>query len=153
MKKAVLIFCAFLLSACLAQPATAPTLAATANAPYVIKQADNPYAPQTGDTGWKRGEVILTSTNLSERSDLTPIQNEFRALGSMPNTCSKLRIIVNPPNDTFQIFIEIYSVTGPKLKCNNVFQQFDATVLLGIYSAGRYTIWVNDSYVGDFVSL
>jgi subtilisin-like proprotein convertase family protein len=70
----------------------------------------------------------------------------------MPSVCSELRIKVNPPNIEYQISIEIYSVADPKLNCENVFQQVDTTVLLGAYSAGQYTIWVNDSYVGDMVS-
>ena len=150
MKKVALLCCVFLLGACLAQPTPVPT--AIVSAPFVIKQEENPYPPQPADVGERQDLVILTSLNLSERTDLTPLQNEFRVLGSMPSTCNELRIKVNPPNNAYQIFIEIYSVVDPNLKCENVFQQFDASLLLGAYSAGRYTIWANDSFVGDFIS-
>ncbi len=153
MKTTALLCCAFLLGACTAQPTPVPIPTATESLPFVIKQEDNPYALRPEDTGRKRSEVMLTSTNLSERADLTPVQNELHVLGSMPRTCSELRIVVNPPNNAYQIYIEIYSITDPNLKCEYVFQQFNATVLLGVYSAGRYTIWVNDGYVGDFVSI
>jgi hypothetical protein len=150
MKRFIILFLTLVLSACIAQPTPEPT--PTASAPFVIKQEENPYPPRPDDTSKRRGGVILTSMNLSERTDLTPLQNEFHVLGSMPSSCSELRITINPPNDTYQIFIEIYSVVDPNLKCENVFQQFDATLLLGIYSAGRYTIWANDGFVGDFIS-
>jgi len=151
MKKITLLCCAFLLAACLAQTAVEPT--PTAVAPFVIKQEDNPYAPQVADAGKRQDQVIITSSDLSERTDLTPVQINFHILGSMPTTCSQLRIKVNPPNETGQLFIEVYSLTDLNSKCNNVFQQFDVTILLGVYSPGRYTIWVNDNYVGDFLSL
>lgn len=155
MKKIALLYFAFLLAGCLAQPAPVPTPipTATESAPFIIKQEENPYVPRPEDTGKRRVEVILTTTNLFERSDLTPLQNELRIFGSMPSTCGDLRVIINPPNNTYQILVEVYSVVDPILKCENVFQQFEAVVLLGIYSAGRFTIWVNDVYAGDFVSL
>lgn len=153
MKRFIFLSLTLALCACTAQPTPVPIPTVTESLPFVIKQEDNPYAPAPGDVGRKRGEVILTSMNLSERSDLTPLQNELHILGSMPSTCSELRIVINPPNDTYQVFVEVYSVVDPILKCDNVFQQFNVTILLGIYSAGRYTIWINDGYVGDFVSL
>lgn len=151
MKKSAFLFCVIFLASCIAQPAPAPT--STASLPYVITQEENPYPPQTEDLGRERNEVILTSLNLFERSDLTPSRVGLDILGSMPGTCDELRVNINPPDASFQIFIEIYSIADQKLKCENVFQQVEAKILLGIYSAGRYTIWVNDKYVGDFVSL
>jgi hypothetical protein len=151
MKRFIFLLLTLTLSACAAPPTPAPT--PTENLPFIIKQEENPYALRPTDSGKQRREVILTSTNLSERPDLTPVQNELHVLGSIPSTCSELRVVINPPNSAYQIFIEIYSIADPNLKCDNVFQQFNTTILLGLYSAGRYTIWVNDGYVGDFVSL
>ena len=108
--------------------------------------------PKTEDLNLKQDGVILTSLDLSERYDLTPIRAEFHVLGSMPTTCSQLRIKVGPPNNKYQINIEIYSISISLPKCENVFQQIDAVILLGVYSAGQYTVWVNDGYVGDFSS-
>ena len=151
MKWGAVLGCAVLLGACLAPPARAPT--PTAAAAAVLKPADNPYAPQITDADRRQDQVILTSADLSERTDLTPVQNELHVLGSMPNTCGQLRIQVNPPDESGQIRVEVYSLTDTTLKCINVFQQFDVSILLGVYSAGRYTIWVNGTYVGDFLSL
>ena len=100
----------------------------------------------------KQDGVILTSMALSERYDLTPLRAELHVSGSMPSVCSELRIKINPPDIKYQIIIEIYSIANLKLKCENVFQQFETTILLGAYSAGQYTVWVNNSNVGTFVS-
>jgi len=151
MKPAVLLLLLILItSSCAAQPTQSPL--PTAGAPFVITQENNPHAPRMDDLSLKQEGVILTSTSLSERFDLNPIRAELHVLGSMPSVCSELRIKVNPPNDQYQINIEIYGVANPKLKCENVFQQFETTILLGEYSHGQYTVWVNDSFVGSIAS-
>jgi hypothetical protein len=152
MKRTLFLLLMLVTSACTTQPTQEPTPTPIPNAPYVLLQEENPYTPKMDDLNLKQDGVLLTSLDLSERYDLTPIRAEFHILGSMPTTCSQLRIKVNPPNDKYQINIEIYSVSNPLPKCENVFQQIDAVILLGVYSAGKYTVWVNDSYVGDFAS-
>ena len=150
MKRTLFLLLILITSACAAKPTPEPT--PTASAPYVLKQEENPYAPKPEDLSLKQDGVILTSTSLSERFDLTPIRAELHVLGSMPSVCSELRIKVNPPNIKYQISIEIYSVADSKLKCENVFQQVDTTILLGAYSAGQYSVWVNESFVGSIAS-
>jgi hypothetical protein len=148
-KKTALIFLV-ILSACTAAPTQTSTPAI--NAPFIIKQEENPYAPKTGDLSLKQDNVVLTSLSLSERFDLTPLRAELHILGSMPSVCSELRVKVDSPDIKYQIAIDIYSLANPKLKCENVFQQVDTTILLGTYSAGQYTVLVNKNYVGTIVS-
>jgi hypothetical protein len=150
MKRIVFLALGLIVSACLAVPAQTPT--PTASIPYVLKQAENPFAPRTDDINKKQDGVVLTSVGLSERFDLDPLRAELHISGSMPSVCSELRVKINPPDTKHQVFIEVYSVADIKKKCQNVFQQFDNTVLLGVYSAGQYKVWVNDSYIGDMVS-
>ena len=150
MKRIALLFSILLLSACLPQPAIEPT--PTADIPLLLKQEENPYAPQVEDLSKQQAGVILTSLNLSERSDLNPIRAELNILGSMPSVCNELRVKFNPPDETYKVDIEIYSLVNPNVNCDNVFQQFKTTILLGLYSQGQYTVWVNDAYVGDFTS-
>ena len=150
MKKIYFLLWIMVLSACIAQPTQEPT--PTTSVPFVLKQEENPFSPKVEDLSLKQGGIILTSLSLSERYDLTPLRAELHILGSLPSVCSELRVKVNPPNLEYQIGIEIYSVVGPKLNCENVLQQVDTIILLGAYSTGQYTIWVNDSYVGDIVS-
>jgi hypothetical protein len=150
MKKTVFVILTLILSACIVPPTVVPT--ATASLPYIIKAADNPYAPRPEDASLQIGGVELTSIDLAEQVESTPVRVELRFLGSLPRTCNELRIDVAPPNDQFQILVKIYSLVDTKIKCENVFQQFGASVLLGVYSTGRYTVWVNGGLIGDFVT-
>jgi hypothetical protein len=138
-----------ILIACLSAPAAEPT--ATAIPPREITPGENPYAPQTADLNLQPAGVTVTSVNLSEQFDLAPRRASVSILGYMPGVCNKLRINVNPPDEERRIFIEVYSLMDPGAACESVFQQFEANVLLGTYTDGRYTVWVNGERVGDFV--
>lgn len=150
MKQLFFLFLTLILSACITQPTPEPT--ATASMPFVIKSADNPYAPRPEDANLQIGGVELTSLDLAEQVESSPIRVQVRFLGSLPRACNELRIDVGTPNDQYQIFVEIYSLVDSKVECENVFQQFEASILLGVYSAGRYTVWVNGGLIGDFVT-
>ena len=150
MKKAVFLFLILLLSACSAQPT--PESTPTDSLPYAITPADNPNAPQPNDVNLQKGGVVLISLNLAEQTESTPVRVKLNLLGSLPRTCDKLRMEVADPNEQYQIFVNVYSLGNLKVKCENVFQQFEASILLGVYSAGRYTVWVNGGLIGDFVT-
>ncbi len=150
MRYAYLFILAVLIGACAPVSTTEP--APTAVPPYRITADENPYAPMPEDLGFRQAGVIITSASLSERLELTPIRANLNLLGSMPSSCNQLRANIEPPNEFFQIFVEVYSVVDPSLKCENVFQQFSGDILLGVYTPGRYTIWVNDELVGDMLS-
>lgn len=146
-----MLFCfALLLSACSGQPTPAPTPAISR--PLVIRQEDNSYAPKPEDLGMQKAGVVLTSLDLFENAGISPVRTELAILGSTPSVCHELRIVVNPPDNDYQIFIEIYSIVDPKLNCDNVFQQFEASILFGEYSSGVYSIWANSRFVGTIVS-
>src|SRR5690349_9463615 len=137
------------LTACLSTPTPEPT--ATPSGPIILVAEDNPYAPRSGDAGLKRADAFLISINLTERTDLDPTRVELDLFGSLLSICNELRVDASIPNDQYQILVEVYSVVNPNLKCENVFQQFEASVLFGVYSPGRYTVWVNGGLIGDFV--
>jgi hypothetical protein len=150
MKRIVYLFLVLILNACIAQPAAEST--PTVSAPFVIKSADNPYAPRLEDISMQIGGVELTSLDLAERVDSTPVRVELGILGLLPRACDELRVDIAAPNDQYEIFVKVYSLVNPNVECENVFQQFEASVLLGVYSTGRYTVWVNGGLVGDFVA-
>lgn len=149
MRRVYLILLAFVLSACLAAPIAEPT--ATVIPPRQLTADENPYAPKVEDASLQQAGVTLTSVNLSERYDLTPRRVAIYFLGYMPSVCNELRIHVAPPDNEARIFIEVYSLMDPGVTCDRVFQQFEVTILLGTYTNGRYTVWVNNEPVGDFV--
>ena len=150
MKLIVYLFLLLVLCACL--PTPAPNLPTTNRAPFIIKSAENEYAPRSTDIKLQIGGVILTSLDIIEQTDSAPNRVKIYILGSLPQACNELRVDVSDPNPQYQIKINVYSLVNPKVKCENVFQQFEASILLGVYSKGRYTIWANKQLVGDFVS-
>lgn len=139
-----------LLAGCAPAPIAAPT--ATAQLPYRITPDENLHEPKPEDAGRLPAGVTVTATALSERYDFTPPRAMLTLSGYMPSVCNELRIKVNPPDENFRIFIEVYSLIDPEVKCDDVFQQFETSVLFGEYSSGRYTVWVNEGLVGDFVA-
>jgi hypothetical protein len=55
------------------------------------------------------------------------------------------------PDDQYQINIIAYTIVKPGPKCEQVLQQFEASILLGVYTPGRYLVLINGGPVGDFV--
>ena len=149
MKHFYLIFLASLLSACIAAPTPEPTT--TIVPPSVLVSADNPYVPQPGDANLTQAGVEVESINLIERVDMEPVRVEVDFIGSLPTTCNQLRMEVDLPNEQYQINIKLYSVVKPDPKCEQVLRQFSASLLLGVYSSGRYTVLINGGLIGDFV--
>lgn len=146
-KSWILLLC--LLSSCIAVPTPKPT--ATISIPSVLVSADNAYLLQPDEATLTRAGVEISSISLIERVELNPVRVEVDFLGSLPTTCNQLRMEVGLPDNQYQININMYSIVKPGPKCEQVLQQFEANVLLGVYSPGRYTVLVNGGLVGDFV--
>ncbi|MBK6791235.1 MAG: hypothetical protein IPG80_01550 [Anaerolineales bacterium] len=150
MRSAYLFLCAILISACVPIPTPEPT--PTAAPPYRITPNENPFEPKIEDTGRQTASVTLTSVGFSESYGFTPPRAVLALVGYMPSVCNELRVNINPPDEQYRIFVEVYSLINPDVECDNVFQQFETSILLGTYSPGRYYVWINDALAGDFVS-
>lgn len=150
MKNIPLILLFSMVAACISIPTAEPT--ATASPPYRITADENPFAPKLEDVGWQVATVTLTSISLMEKYEFSPPRAAISLVGYMPSVCNELRVNINPPTENYRIAVEVYSLINPDIQCDNVFQQFETTILLGTYSPGRYTIWVNGGQIGDFVS-
>lgn len=151
MKKVLFLIIAFFLSACAALPAPTPAPSPTTAIPVMLIVEENPYRPQPEDASLRLAGIVVTNTSLLERFDLDPFRVELRLSGYLPSVCNELRINVAQPNLNYQVFVEVYSIMNPNIQCENVFQQFEASILLGVYSTGRYTVWVNEDLIGDFI--
>jgi hypothetical protein len=149
MRAVLLLVAACLLAGCITLPAE-PT--PTAAPPYRITPDENPFEPQIEDVGRQIATVTITSVSLSERYEFSPPRSMISLVGYMPSVCNELRVNINPPDEEYNVFIEVYSLIDPDTECDNVFQQFETSILLGTYSSGRYSVWVNNSLAGDFVS-
>ncbi|KXK14634.1 MAG: hypothetical protein UZ14_CFX002001059 [Chloroflexi bacterium OLB14] len=149
MKKSLLLFFVFI-SACSVIPTPKPT--ASAILPYRITPDENIYASRPDDLGKQIAGAMITAVSLSEKFEFTPLRAMLNILGYMPSVCNELRIDVSAPDENYRIFVEVYSLINKDINCDNVFQQFEANILFGYYSTGRYTVWVNNALAGDFVS-
>ncbi|HRJ76782.1 MAG TPA: hypothetical protein PLX90_12350, partial [Anaerolineales bacterium] len=96
--------------------------------------------------------VTITAVSLSEKFEFSPPRAMLNILGYMPSVCNELRVDIPAPDENFRIYIQVYSLVNTNINCDNVFQQFEANILFGYYSQGRYTVWINGALVGDFVS-
>jgi len=145
-----LFILAVLIGACIPVPTAEPT--PTAAPPYRITPDENPHQPRLEDVGRQIATVTITSVGMSERYDFSPPRAMLRLVGYMPSVCNELRIDIAPPDEKYNVFIEVYSLVDSTIQCDSVFQQFETSILLGTYSPGRYYVWINESLVGDFVS-
>ncbi|GAB1471972.1 hypothetical protein MASR2M66_28500 [Chloroflexota bacterium] len=146
----VFLFILALLAGCIAAPTPEPT--PTAQPPYRITPDENLFAPQLKDSGWQIAAVKLTSVGFSERYDFSPPRAVISFVGYIPSVCNELRIEISEPDREYNVFVEVYSLVNPDIQCDSVFQQFETNILLGTYSTGRYSVWVNGTLSGDFVS-
>ena len=148
----VLMF-VFLLTACAPAPATAtpepdqPVTSETPSSPTPT----NPYAPQPGDESLSRGAAFMNSANLLARESF-PVQIAIIISGNLPTPCHNLRAIIHEPDSNNNIDVEIYSVADPNAICVQVLQSFDASIPMGSFPSGYYTVSVNGERVGDFNS-
>lgn len=131
-------------------PTVEPT--PTVALPYRITPDENIYLPKLEDVSLQIAGVTITSVSLSESYEYSPPRAILNILGYMPSVCNELRINILPPDENYRVFVEVYSLINTDINCDNVFQQFEANILLGYYSTGRYTVWINESLAGDFVS-
>ena len=110
-----------------------------------------PYSPLPSDTQLERGTAFIEESGLIIRESFPP-QIALAISGNLPTGCHQLRVKLNEADDDNKIQIEAYSVTDPNMICAQVLQKFSATIELGTYSSGHYTVWLNGAKVGEFDS-
>jgi hypothetical protein len=57
---------------------------------------------------------------------------------------------IDPPDAENKIFVDVYSVTDPNQVCVQVLKPFEASIDLGTFPSGHYTVWVNGEMAGEF---
>ncbi len=109
------------------------------------------YEPQSGDASLKRDKVSLdlsTSQLVVTASD--PAQAKASLTGSMSDPCHSLRVVVTRADANNTINLEVYSLVDPNTACVTKIEPFTASIPLGSYSTGRYTVMVNGESLGQF---
>jgi hypothetical protein len=112
---------------------------------------DPVYAPQTGDADLTVGNALpdLQASDLLVLESY-PVQINLVLRGDLPTPCNQLRIKVTPPDDQNRIQVQVYSVVDPNQLCTQVLEPYEALVSLGSFAGGKYSIYVNGEYLGEF---
>ena len=119
--------------------------------PLPPQEAESPFAPRPGDESLQRGPVFVDSSELLQLESY-PVQISAHLKGSLPSPCHELRVKVSGPDAQNQIQLEVYSLADPYAACAAVLQPFEASIPLGSFPKGKYTIWVNGEMMGEFNS-
>jgi len=112
---------------------------------------DQPYLPKIGDGNLDRGNIYLDYAEILVLESY-PVQITLSLQGNLPTPCHQLRADAQAPDEQNRIYVEAYSVSDPNAICVQVLKPFDASIPLGSFPAGHYTVWVNGEKVGDFDS-
>jgi hypothetical protein len=111
--------------------------------------ADHEYAPQSGDDKMTRGNVLVEESGI-QLLESYPVQVKLQLVGNLPTPCHELRAVVLLSKDGERIDVELYSLSDPDQLCTQVLEPFSASIPLGNYTEGSYTVWVNEKIVGEF---
>ena len=124
---------------------TNPTMVTMSPQPAII----NPFSPVSGDETLKRSDVFLDSTQVLTLESY-PVQIVLALKGNLPDPCHQLRVVIGQPDEQNRIDVDVYSVTDPDMFCVQVLAPLDASINLGSFPSGHYTVWVNGKQVGEF---
>jgi hypothetical protein len=108
---------------------------------------DHQYAPKPGDATLERGIVYIEHTEILLLESY-PVQINLLITGTLPDPCHKLRAEAFPADDQNRIDVDLYSVFDSGEMCTQVIEPFDATIPLGAYAEGVYSIWLNGEEIG-----
>lgn len=116
--------------------------------PYPAPGGDESFAPTSGDEDKIRSDVFVEEANVRKAGGDS---NEYLLdiNGSLRNPCYELRIVVLPPDEESRIDVDVYAVISPDSVCTQVLEPFEASVSLGTYTGGNYSVLVNGEKVGD----
>jgi hypothetical protein len=109
------------------------------------------YAPKPEDEKLQKGMVF---PNLQDSGILLqesfPVQVVLVLSGDLPTPCHQLRVKASSPDSENRIQVEAYTVVDPDMICTQVIKPFETQVALGSYESGKYTVYVNGEYLGEF---
>jgi hypothetical protein len=158
--KITLLLAVLWISACVpeqvpvTEPGTVPPDTAVTSPPAGSPSSEavkNPYAPQPGDSDLTRGEVFIQEMGLLIRESFPP-QISLSVSGDLPTPCHQLRVQMNEPDENNKINMDAYSVVDPNMICTQVLKPFQASIGLGTFPSGHYSVWVNGELAGEFDS-
>ena len=136
------LFVLMLVSACGAKATETP-----------VFQGNNPYAPQPGDSDLMHGDITIDSTSVFLTKSQPP-QVMVNFAYFQPTPCYQLRVEVNGPDVQNQVTLKAYSLAQKDKPCNlmALATPLQASLDLGSFPSGHYSVWLNGSQVGEFDS-
>jgi len=116
-------------------------------------RGDSPYAPQTGDSALMRGEITVDSSSLVA-AESQPPQEMLNLAYFQPTPCFQLRVEVSQPDAQNRINVTAYAVAEKDKPCSlmAIATPLQASLNLGSYPTGHYSVWLNGTEVGQFDS-
>ena len=114
---------------------------------------NNPYAPQASDSILMRGEVTIDSASLTI-AETQPPQVILNFAYFQPTPCYQLRVEVGQPDAQNRIEISAYAVAEKDKACTlmALATPLQASLALGSFPQGQYSVRLNGKQVGDFSS-
>ena len=109
----------------------------------------SPLDPLPGEDDMARGEATITTSQLLVMESY-PLQIAIEVSGTLPTPCHHLRANVQEPDQENVIQVEVYSLVDPSEICVQVLETYEASIPLGSYPDGAYTVYLNGEYLGDF---
>jgi hypothetical protein len=137
------VLATLMFSACSPKPTPIPPLST----------GSNPYAPQPGDGNMLRGDLRIDSASLALAQSQPP-QAILNLAYFQPTPCYKLRVEVSQPDAQNRINLSAYAVTEKDKACTlmALATPLHATLNLGSFPKGHYSVWLNGNKVGEFDS-
>jgi hypothetical protein len=115
------------------------------------EMSESEFLPADGDEKLERSVVFLElDSSQIIIMESYPVQVNVILRGSLPTPCHLLRVIPSEPDKDQNISLEVYSLADPSLACITVIKPFVATISLGSFTGGTYTILVNGELLGEF---
>lgn len=109
------------------------------------------YAPRPGDEKLVRGTVFIDyERSYIYESNTKPVQVYVVLKGYLPSPCHQLRVTYAPTDQANVVSLYAYSLTEPDTACLTLIQPFTATIYIGSYYEGTYTVLVNGVVLGKF---
>lgn len=107
--------------------------------------------PESGDAVGEliRGPVYIDEAELVILESF-PVQVELVIRGALPTPCARLEWSAQPPDEQGRILVEAYTLQDSGLACIQVLQDMEERLLIGSYSEGSFSVWLNGELVGEF---
>lgn len=105
--------------------------------------------PVSDDQELERGPAFIDEAELQFTGEF-PVQVELALRGSLPTPCHTLQWSSEPPDPQGRIDIEVFSLRDPAMDCIQVLEPMEASIPIGSFTQGSYSVWLNGELVGEF---